>query len=72
MSIQRWPSNNDPWTKGTLICPPPLVASRHHGLPRTSALMFRVGPTSCVTLTGNSSRKFIMRMIQTGDQRQSC
>jgi hypothetical protein len=31
MSIQRWPSNNDPWAKSTLTCPQLVAASRHLG-----------------------------------------
>ena len=39
MSIQRWPSNNDPWAKGTLIAVPSSP------LPRT--LVCRTDPELC-------------------------
>ena len=42
MSIQRWQSNNDPWAKGTLTCPSPLVASRHLGRLKNSDACFVV------------------------------
>ena len=42
MSIQRWQSNNDPWAKGTLTAPSPLVASRHLGRLKNSDACFVV------------------------------
>jgi len=49
-----------------LTCPPPLAASPRPGLLNSSRTT-----TSCVTLTVSNSRTFIIRMIQSGDQRPS-